>query len=394
LIPSAAISAEKISNGSACKTLKQRVKVGGKYLVCAKVGNKRVWSLEKSGALPTPTATKEAASFITDQSKWGVQDAAIPAASFPDVEKIASEEFFKGLPAENSGLTVNIWFEDNIDSAIQDIYREQILYVAKKYSGYFTRTNRIDVIGYTNKAWAIKTLLSIDKNAGDLPGFDMTTALVDNPQCDPKINVPTGWTMGAMKSPLVVMPALNCMNPATRGTPEVPSHELTHAVQVAVLRTLAGTDGSSSAPQWMVEGQAQVGSNFLNYYNGALHPSHLFCGGARTLKYKKYRSNWLKSLEIRDEEGQNQEYGIGMLGMEYLIARSGWEKSLQVSVLAASISLKQNKPVFRNLDSFNLAFKTIYGQSLNDFYDEVQLYLKWLYDNGSEYYLDFCNGKW
>ena len=392
LIPLTAYSAQQITPGKFCKVLNQKVKFQNKTYTCIKSGKKLIWN---KGVVfqQTPTNTP-AETFISEQSDWGIPDPAIPFDSFINVEKIASEAFEKDLPPTSDNVEIKMWFEDGIGSAIQDAYKEQFEYVAKRYSGYFSKSKRIDVIGYSTKAWGIKTLLGIDKKADKIQGLDLQTAFSDNPQCNPNVYLPTGWTLGVLRNPVVVIPALNCKIFSDRDPPIVPAHELTHAVQIAAAKTLSTSDGTIGGPLWLVEGQAELGANFLNYYGGLVHPSKIYCGSASTLKFKKYNPDWIHSLEFHDSENQNQEYGVGLLAANYLVARSGWKKSLQVEVLATSISQKQKNYSFRDMSAFSAAFKTVYGQNLSDFYTEVQIYLKWLYENGNEKLAPYCNGKW
>ncbi|NCW43744.1 MAG: hypothetical protein EBV94_06450, partial [Actinobacteria bacterium] len=60
LIPVAAVSAQKITPGSACKTVNQKVTYLNKSYTCIKSGKKLVWNkgvaVKKPTPQPTPTA--------------------------------------------------------------------------------------------------------------------------------------------------------------------------------------------------------------------------------------------------------------------------------------------------------------------------------------------------
>ncbi len=57
LVPSAAISAQKITPGSSCKVLNQKVNYSNKTFTCIKSGKKLVWNKGVAIAKPTPTPT-------------------------------------------------------------------------------------------------------------------------------------------------------------------------------------------------------------------------------------------------------------------------------------------------------------------------------------------------
>ena len=61
LIPAVASSAQKVTAGAVCKTLKQKVTYGNKVYTCSKSGKKLVWSkgvaIKKPTSIPTSTPT-------------------------------------------------------------------------------------------------------------------------------------------------------------------------------------------------------------------------------------------------------------------------------------------------------------------------------------------------
>jgi hypothetical protein len=342
---------------------------------------------------PTPVAAK--VTFITDRQNWGVVDPAIPQVAYKDVVQMASDSLFRDLPPENPSVKANIQFESEVQDNIKNAYSEQISYVVSKFSGYLKAGESFDLVGYSTKSWGVKAIQNIDKT-NEINWQDLLT---ENPKCDTSKYGASGRSIGYLKNPLVVFPQLNCRSSNPGG---LPAHELTHGIQSTVIKSLTAEPYQNQkneygdsviawlrlpnfafGPEWLVEGQAEAAGDILNYYDGSLHPYQAFCGYLRGfIKDPRQKSDYVKSLE-KGTNGGNDHYSVGMLVSNYLIARSGWKKSLQVWALSSSLTKESRPPVSdpNSMESFRAAFKVIYGQSLDDFYKEVQSYLEWLYDN-------------
>lgn len=65
LIPVMAFSAQKVTAGSTCKTLNQKVMIQKKIYTCIKTGKKLVWNQGAAVALPTPTAKPTPKPIVT-----------------------------------------------------------------------------------------------------------------------------------------------------------------------------------------------------------------------------------------------------------------------------------------------------------------------------------------
>ena len=65
LVPLVAFSAQKITPGSTCKVLNQKVVYNSKSYTCIKSGKKLVWNKGVMVANPSPTATPTVSKFVT-----------------------------------------------------------------------------------------------------------------------------------------------------------------------------------------------------------------------------------------------------------------------------------------------------------------------------------------
>jgi hypothetical protein len=458
LIPITAFSAQKITPGSTCKVYKQKVTNQNKVYTCIKSGKKLVWNkgvavkkpttstspaptltvtatpkptpsptvtvtaTPKPTPTPSPTPSPSAAkiTFISEREQWGVLDSAISESSYKDIVEIAAKSFFRDLPPENLDFKANLLIESDVPESIKKALTEQISFLVAKYSGYFSGDQTFDVLLPTSAAWGNKVFATLANP------FPWHSPLTESPNCSNIPNSPSAWFIGELKNPLFVSLYTNCTNiDHLDGITMVSAHEITHGVQAEVIKTLTARPylkwdlvgperagwgimwvrppATSYGPIWLSEGQAEAASDFLNYYEGRYHSNLKFCYHLGNLTSSSSDIGYLKSLYTYDPSDFSAVYRVGTFLSNYLIARSGWKKSLQVRTLTASLSdsiVPWNFDPSRQMNSFESAFKIIYGQSLDDFYVEVKPYLEWLFANrnGCEFDLNtrsfnFSSGK-
>ncbi|CAB4336843.1 unannotated protein [freshwater metagenome] len=92
LIPVAALSAQKVTPGSACKTVNQKVKYLNKTYTCIKSGKKYVWNKGAATATPTPTPTP--APTATSSPTPTTKPIELPSSGSPC--KVQGETFTSG----------------------------------------------------------------------------------------------------------------------------------------------------------------------------------------------------------------------------------------------------------------------------------------------------------
>ena len=381
LFASTSISIAAVKPNTTCPTKAKTTTISGKSYTCQAVGKKLLWtatpaqsSSSKSGnTTPSPTPTPVAAPAHLD--------APLDANNWLNFRSLATASLKAQVPAANPAITGNIEFEDSVPSATRTISQQQLDYLAKYYSGYLNASQRFDVVEVATQAWGYNTITKHDPSSTKLSD-DMKATLAkmnhDNPKCDSSGGMAGGgFSVSYLKNPTLVILNMNC----PINTMSTMPHEFTHAMQTQAIRTTGASDPNPGCygPAWLREGQAQVGAMTLSYWNGADQTLGSEKGIISNLEDPSLPKNSLTALEDNDSAGY-QEYDVGAMASLYLVARSGWAKSLQVWNIAAQLegpSCDSNN----RMKYFNQAFQQVYGQDLNSFYAEVTPVLKHIYDD-------------
>lgn len=385
--------------GAACTKVGTISVSGGYKVTCLKVKTKLVWGQRVAVAIktptptpaptptptpaPTPTPTVEKVTFITEKKGWGISDAPIPASSYANVANLAASALFADLPPANPSVTADAQYESTVPDIVKNNFNEEISYVTSKYSGYLAAGGRFDLVAYATMAWGTSTAKALEPNNPDLAGDLLRTMprFGENPLCANGLPFAGGgYSISYLKNPTLMLPEMNCADGNTKAA--VVAHEFTHAIQSQGLKSLNLQDPNPAAwgPAWLREGQPQAAGAILSYWGGTSRTAQVLKNMLQGMADPKSKPNYLQYLESNDPT-TNQEYPIGLATSNYLIARSGWTKSLQVWTLAASLAKDLRANEANRMPNFAQAFKTIYGQSLADFYTEVEPYLEWQYAN-------------
>jgi hypothetical protein len=311
-----------------------------------------------------------------------VQDSPIAPSSYSSVASTAATNFFADLPPANSAVTANAQYEGNVIDIAKNKFNEEIDYVTREYSGYLAPGERFDFIGYSTIAWGTTTAQALDSTNQSL-AMDLANTMPrfgENPNCVAGLTMGGGFSLSYLKNPTLMLAGMNCATSFTN--PSTVGHEFTHGIQSEALKSLGlqNPNPGSWGPSWLREGQAQAASAILTYWNGSSHTAETLKSMVLFQANPQSKPNYLQYLESNDLVS-SQEYSMGLVASNYLIARSGWTKSLQVWVLAASLANNGQAFEVTRMTNFAQAFKTIYGQSLTDFYAEVEPYLEWQYAN-------------
>jgi hypothetical protein len=174
--------------------------------------------------------------------------------------------------------------------------------------------------------------------------------------------------------------------PTVDADPVVATHELVHELQASI------TKGSGMRnPVWLCEGGAQVIGAAMSVYQG----KDYWAIGGRNQWSNRIPAN-LTIADLKTMEGEDpklREYTAGGALSEYLIAWGGFDNSLLVTQLAYQSQIPDEMLGFR------LAFKIIYGQSLDDFYVHALPYINYVSVNWKSSYatspeaLAFISGR-
>jgi hypothetical protein len=263
--------------------------------------------------------------------------------------------------------------------------REQVDQLLKDYSGYWFGIDHITVVEEATQKWGLENIPKIAPGNQQLVA-DMQNTLPrqnpDSPDC--KIGAGGGFSISYLDHPVLVLNILNC--PLGRQIPA--AHEFTHAVQTWMIKKAVSGDANPGCfgPSWLREGQAQVASMTLSYWDGKNQSVSAFKDILLAMDDPNSKTNYLKYLE--DDDPSFQEYDIGAMASLYLVGKYGWQKSLDVWTASAKLSVRCDD-AFR-MTSFATAFQQVYGFSLDSFYLEVTPYLQFLYDNRMDlsYWID------
>jgi hypothetical protein len=163
--------------------------------------------------------------------------------------------------------------------------------------------------------------------------------------------------------------------PTFEADPVVATHELAHELQASI------TKGPGMRnPVWLCEGGAQVIGAAMSVYQG----KDYWAIGGRDQWSNRIPAN-LTIADLKTMEGEDpklREYTAGGALSEYLIAWGGFDNSLLVTQLAYKISqISDKSQVPDEMTGLRLAFKIIYGQSLDDFYVHALPYVNYVSTN-------------
>jgi hypothetical protein len=336
LIPVSAISAQKITAGSICKVLNQKVVYQSKTYTCIKSGKKLVWNkgVVVKKATPTPTPNPQKVGFIPWAEKF---ETSLMTQTALDS---TSDYFGKVTPSNDYELT--------IDPAITASDRAWITSVLDYANGSFTNIQRekIKVFLGTTHVWSKNSLTAANLWLGDRQATYPCSQGINDAYCAEKNLV------------LLIYSDLYAPNSQYSwdvGRRSTPAHEVFHTVQFALAGQNAGGNSPLHVPRWLMEGSA----NYFGYYV------------IDKLGFDKYQTGRNQQVNTNPaykrvvplaqyDNFTSDPYGIGQAASEYLIASVGFEKFLNIWKFTKSES------------SFNEGFKKATGITIDDFYSKFE----------------------
>lgn len=416
LIPVSSLQAATPKPGTSCTKLNQTQILNNFKYTCQKSGKKLIWGagvrvsapttttsptpsptasnapVPNPAPSPTPTPTPTASptpspTQTISRTTFVPNGSAIPKEYWPDIKNIAQTNFFTHALPPSSTFNVKIQSEPSVTQK-NLAYVEDAMNRLKTYlSGYFAPNTTANVISMASQDWGYKTIMALDPGNQRLSD-DMKNTLPrqnpDNPNCAAGLaSAGGGFAISYLSQPTVVLNIMNC-DLAQVGTPP---HEFTHSVQINYISKVKTNDPNPGCygPSWLREGQAQAGNIILSYWNGKDQSLWSFKDILSRTENPSSKNNYLSFLEENDD-AKLQQYDLGAFASLYLIARSGWDKSLEVWTESAKLA-GPNCAGNDRMKYFTQAFQNVYGQSLSDFYSEVTPYLQWLYDHKMEFLL-------
>lgn len=294
---------------------------------------------------------------------------AIDASKYSQVSAMARSAVMGEMPARTNLTTVTYTFEDSIFPIERTIIKNGVEGTLTHFSPFLDPTLNVHifVFGTSNflKNEAPKADPTNKEFADDMARQAITWGARSPSNC---IGM-GGFAVSEVPFPFIAIDAPCSQNDSAAYG--VLPHELTHILQMKF-----GTANPRCwAPTWLVEGQAQVGATALAVSEN---------GSASDLHRKSWVNRIVKPTSISEilaMEGETKdfsEYTLGAALSEYLVAKGGWKRSLNLYTQAANQSASSCLSESAKLSNFNSAFLSLYGESVADFYAEALPYLQWV----------------
>ena len=302
--------------------------------------------------------------------------------NYSEVSTMFANEMLKALPESSEVRRYSLYIEDSanvgyLKSAAEDNVNLFYDRFAEQLKDFDTQ-----IIIFSDPDWAKKKIEKIYAGQDDLNLIinDFGNGnFFDKKSCN-DTNSLYGYAMKLSK-PLIVISAQCTSLKILEDEEKAPiqlsiiSHELVHVAQSKI----SENDGNCYLPNWFIEGQAQAISSIVSSYKGKNYQSQI-------------RSDWFnynpsgrlddneKYVSPGSDKGDGGVYSDGSLAIEYLVARSGWDKMKKMMTLASGISGGKCGTLGK-MTYFKESFRVVYNQEFQDFQNEVNKYLRWAIDN-------------
>ena len=361
-VPVSAISAQKVTPGSACKVLNQKTIYQNKSYTCIKSGKKLVWSkgilvikptpapttigdpVGAVGGTPTPTPIYPAGPTSFDdlvENYKGIAYAAWSKSSGVIRSSTATSPAVKMITGPNTKLRI-----EN-PSTIFDL-------VARLYPGYSASKDfTILLFGYVDKDWAQAQLISLPPRDPTADGWINSSGCITLQTCN------GGNMFTGDKGPqLLVLTTEVTNNGHAPGMLE--AHEYTHGVQQNQMKfPQPWPPNDTYPPVWLHEGGAEFSANaVINYQSFDNYSSFRRKNSSTIFNDSNITSQWIQEylganpdLTWVRKYNQWTMFVMGAMFVEALVAIKGPESTMELWKLAG------------NGMKFPQAFEKVYGIS-------------------------------
>ena len=355
LIPVAAVSAQKITPGSTCKVLNQKVVYQNKTYTCIKSGKKLVWNKGVAVKKPTPTATPSPTSEKTptiDNSfvPWSTElaNANVSERAFKSFLDWSKEQVLS--PRKHQVIVQDTLKDFKLVEDLQKIDK----FTSGLFSQYF-KTKSVTVFG-SEEQWVISQIFASGGKLGS------------QGRCNERLDFLLMCMNRDSHFGMVVLD--DCLlSKCPPNFPYILPHEYFHLVQLNLADNVEGQhwnygseEAKNSFPHWLVEGSA-------NFIASAI--ASIYLDG----KYSEFRrpsisnrTEWRNALVdyevITPNQGWDEirisSYNIGHIATEYIVASIGFKKFLEIW---------KDYAVTKN---FYLSFERVTGISTTTFYSKFE----------------------
>jgi hypothetical protein len=359
LIPVSAISAQKITPGSTCKVLNQKIVYQSKTYTCIKSGKKLVWNkgvvAKKPSPKPTPSPTTEKTptvdnSFVPWSTEFAIEN--LSERAFKSFLAWSKEQALS--PRKHQTIVQDTLKDFKIVEDLQKIDK----FTSGLFSQYF-KTKSVTVFG-SDEQWVISQIFASGGNLRNSQG-----------RCNERYDFLNICMNRDSHFGMVVLD--DCL--LSKSSPCAISllpHEYFHLVQLNLADNVEGQhwnygskEAKNSFPHWLVEGSA-------NFVASAI--TSIYLDG----KYSEFReqslsnrprgphmANALVDYEVITpsqgwDEIRASSYNIGHIATEYIVASIGFQNFLEIW---------KDYAVTKN---FYLSFENITGISATTFYSKFE----------------------
>ena len=375
-------SAAPIKSGASCAPFGQKSVIAKQSYSCVKSGKKLIWAKVPPKVKPLPNP-KPSVTPTPTPSAIPLPDPAILSTDYSGVALKAKTSILTSVPPTASIPTIVFDAEPSVPQINISRMKEEATAALKIYAALLPDVKVIHFLLYENNSWGLQHALLLNP-ASDFPNYNFKVDMTSTFTGRPEIHLPCrsfgGFSVDALKEPLVVMQNAQC-DWADAGetalgidySSSVVAHELTHLVQ----QRASGTENSACVlPAWLREGQPQVAGMALSVADGidtSTKTRHAIFG-------RMVRPAGIDAFTALETQSPGAEYNVGAALSEYLIGRSGWTKLISLTTIANSKShtCPSRDAMMKN---FAGAFQTVYGQSLTSFYDEALPYVQYVFDH-------------
>lgn len=300
----------------------------------------------------------------------------IESSNYPFVAGLARDSLLSSAPATNTQIAVNYLIEKGIPTANQSLIKESVANFIRHFGPQLSDSpDPIQIVVF-------KTISGGKALGNTLAGTYQSTVshyferAVVNPAkyaCMPM----RGGTYGAKRLIFIEAPCKTTAGVSPSGDPVLPAHELTHQLQASINNGVQCRVSGNAV--WLCEGQANVVGSIMavnkgeDYWKIGRHQmwsASIPNNRPRTiedLKIMEGDTDPSRGVRLSDSSQVLSEYTTGAALSEYLIAWGGFSNSLLLNQVTT-----KNKS---GISGFKDAFLTVYGISLDTFYEQALPYV-------------------
>lgn len=393
--------------GKSCPKQASTKVVKGQTFKCLKKNGKLVWTLtsktpsvkptptprpsSSTNPTPVPTSSNQPTPSPTQtNSRYSPTGEPFKSSEYPNIGKYAKSLVLEDRTRSSSGIEVS--WDPTTTSAKREFLGKQIATIEQIYGPLIPKGSSIRVIVMgANKEWSRAQLRELS-GTSDVFWNDYNNKFVVSTKCakpngfvEPDNKYPDEYTtyrgLGGGISPgkaFAFVTMSNCDNYIEN---DILFHEVFHSVQFLNSYVTAPyldnrAYGWGLMPPWMREGQAQyfgmrMSENFSNQ-------SVVFDNGGAI--WWNIGSRWKTEYEYLQTYQSSDPYWAGAIMYEYLLAKFGLEKTLEVFNETVKKDRAGNLDEVTRFEPFDKTFLEIFGQTRQSFFEEVKPYIQWSLD--------------